>query len=156
MRVVALEEHFTVPALASKYVKPEAIAKRGHFKGRNVAPGKASPMELLSEIGEKRFKSLDDAGITVQVLSNSGAGPDLAPGPDGIALAIGAFDEPEEIAPVIQWGIEAKLPYVDDIPALPGEDTMADPKAVAFLSGLVSYQHPDRDTEEWPPAEHRK
>jgi predicted TIM-barrel fold metal-dependent hydrolase len=87
MRVVALEEHFTAPAIASKYVKPEAVAKRGHFKGRNVAPGKASPMELLPEIGEKRFKSLDDAGITVQVLSNSGAGPDLCPGPDGVALA---------------------------------------------------------------------
>ncbi len=87
MRVVALEEHFTVPALASKYVKPEAIAKRGHYKGRKVAPGKASPMELLPEFGEKRFKSLDDAGITVQVLSNSGAGPDLVPGQDGISLA---------------------------------------------------------------------
>jgi len=44
MRVVALEEHFTVPALASKYVKPEAVAKRGHYKGRKVAPGKTSPM----------------------------------------------------------------------------------------------------------------
>jgi uncharacterized protein len=92
MRVVALEEHFTVPALASKHVKPEAIAARGHFKGRAVAPGKQSPMELLPEIGEKRFKSLDDAGITVQVLSNSGAGPDLAPGADGIALAKGVND----------------------------------------------------------------
>jgi predicted TIM-barrel fold metal-dependent hydrolase len=92
MRVVALEEHFTVPALASKYVKPEAVAKRGHFKGRNVAPGKASPMELLPEIGERRFKSMDDAGITVQALSNSGAGPDLVPGPDGIALAKGVND----------------------------------------------------------------
>jgi len=87
MRVVALEEHFTVPALASRYVKPEAIAKRGHYKGRKVAPGKTSPMELLPEFGEKRFKSLDDAGITVQVLSNSGAGPDLVPGQDGISLA---------------------------------------------------------------------
>jgi len=67
MRVVALEEHFTVPAVASKYVKPDAIAKRGHFKGRAVAPGKPSPMELLPEIGDKRFKSMDDAGITVQV-----------------------------------------------------------------------------------------
>ena len=47
MRVVALEEHFTVPAIASKYVKPDAISRRGHFKGRNVAPGKISPMELL-------------------------------------------------------------------------------------------------------------
>ena len=87
MRVVALEEHFTVPALASKYVKPDAIGRRGHFKGRNVAPGAQSPMQLLPEIGEKRFKSMDDAGITVQVLSNSGPGPDLAPGPDGISLA---------------------------------------------------------------------
>ena len=91
MRVVALEEHFTVPALASKYVKPEAIAARGHFK-RNVAPGKASPIALLAEIGEKRFKSMDDAGITVQVLSNSGAGPDLVPGADGITLAKGVND----------------------------------------------------------------
>ena len=79
MRVVALEEHFTVPALAAKYVKPDAIARRGHFKGRNVAPGKASPLELLPEIGEQRFKSLDDAGITVQVLSNSGARPRSRP-----------------------------------------------------------------------------
>jgi hypothetical protein len=84
MRVVALEEHFTVPALASKYVKPEAVQKRGHFKGRAIAPGKQNPMELLPEFGEKRFKSMDDAGITVQVLSNSGAGPD-PPGPDGCA-----------------------------------------------------------------------
>ena len=44
-------------------------------------------MELLPEIGEKRLKSMDDAGITVQVLSNSGPGPDLVPGADGVALA---------------------------------------------------------------------
>jgi predicted TIM-barrel fold metal-dependent hydrolase len=30
---------------------------------------------------------MDEAGITVQVLSNSGPGPDLVPGPDGVALA---------------------------------------------------------------------
>src|SRR6185295_6868510 len=87
MRVVALEEHFTVPTITSKYVKPDAISQRGHFKGRNVVSGKASPLELLPEIGEKRFKSMDDAGITVQVLSNSGPGPDLVPGPDGITVA---------------------------------------------------------------------
>lgn len=86
MRVVALEEHFTLPAAVAKYVKPEATAKRGHYKGRRVAPGKVSPMELLPEIGERRFKSMDDAGITVQVLSNSGPGPDLVPGPDGVAM----------------------------------------------------------------------
>jgi predicted TIM-barrel fold metal-dependent hydrolase len=86
MRVVALEEHFTVPALA-KTIDPAAIAARGHYKGRKVAPGKASPLELLAEIGEKRFKSMDDAGISFTVLSNSGPGPDLVPGPDGVTLA---------------------------------------------------------------------
>jgi len=67
--------------------------------------------------------------------------------PDGIALAIGAFDDPDSIAPQMQWGIEAKLPYVDGIPQLPGEETMA----ASFLAHLVSYQHPDHDTETWPP-----
>jgi len=71
--------------------------------------------------------------------------------PDGVALAIGAFDSPAEIAPVIQWGIEGKLPYVDAIHTLPGKDTMGDEEAVAFLSQLVSYQHPDHDTDTWPP-----
>jgi hypothetical protein len=71
--------------------------------------------------------------------------------PDGVALTIGAFDNPEDIAPVIQWGVEAKLPYVDSVPGLPGEETMADPDAAAFLAGLVSHQHPDHDTDKWPP-----
>ena len=73
--------------------------------------------------------------------------------PDGVALTIAAFDRPEGIVPTIQWGIEAKLPYVDHIPHLPGEDTMADQDAASFLANLVSYQHPDHDTAEWPPEE---
>src|SRR5437868_5165594 len=86
MRVVALEEHISVPG-AAKSIDPAAIAGRGHYKGRNVVPGKTSPIELLAEIGEKRFKSMDDAGISFSVLSNSGPGPDLVPGPDGVTLA---------------------------------------------------------------------
>jgi hypothetical protein len=70
--------------------------------------------------------------------------------PDGVALTIGAFDDPSVLAPTIQWGTEAKLPYVDHIPDLPGKDTMADEGAVSFLATLVSCQHPDHDTEQWP------
>jgi hypothetical protein len=73
--------------------------------------------------------------------------------PDGVALAIGAFDHPEEIAPRIQWGMEAKLPYVDGVPALPGEETMGDIAGAPYLSDLVSYQHPDHDTDRWPMEE---
>ncbi|MGQ0457043.1 MAG: GFA family protein [Hyphomicrobium sp.] len=71
--------------------------------------------------------------------------------PDGVALAIGAFDSPERVAPVMQFGDEGKLPYVDAIPALPTRHTLADLEAAPFLSELVSYQHPDHDTDRWPP-----
>jgi uncharacterized protein len=85
MRVVALEEHFTVPALA-KRIDQGAIARRGFRPRRPPAHG-PNPMDLLPEIGEQRLKSMDEAGITVQVLSATGPGPDLVPGPDGVALA---------------------------------------------------------------------
>ena len=85
MRVVALEEHFTAPALVSR-IDPAAIKRRG-YRPRKLAPGGPNPMELAPEIGERRLKSMDEAGITVQVLSNTGPGPDLVPGADGVALA---------------------------------------------------------------------
>jgi predicted TIM-barrel fold metal-dependent hydrolase len=85
MRVVALEEHFSVPALA-KRVDPGAISRRG-YQPRRLPPNARNPIELLPEIGERRLQSMDEAGITVQVLSASGPGPDLVPGAEGVALA---------------------------------------------------------------------
>jgi predicted TIM-barrel fold metal-dependent hydrolase len=85
MRVVTLEEHFTVPSLVRR-ISPEAIARRG-FVRRTVPPGRVNPVDLLPEIGETRLKSMNEAGITVQVLSTSGPGADLVDGPDGVALA---------------------------------------------------------------------
>lgn len=70
--------------------------------------------------------------------------------PDGIALAVGAFDNPADITPKLQWGIEGKLPYVDTIGALPSHHTLADANAAPFLHDVVSYQHPDHDTTQWP------
>jgi len=85
MRIVALEEHFSVPSL-SRRIPQDVIQRRG-FRPRKFPPGAVNPMELLPEIAELRLKSMDEAGISVQVLSNAGPGPDLLPGPDGIALA---------------------------------------------------------------------
>jgi predicted TIM-barrel fold metal-dependent hydrolase len=85
MRTVTLEEHFSVPALASRIDK-EVISRRG-YRPRKPRPNVPNPLELLPEIGERRLKLMDDTGITVQVLSTSGPGPDLVPGPDGVALA---------------------------------------------------------------------
>jgi hypothetical protein len=71
--------------------------------------------------------------------------------PDGVALAIGAFDAPQKISPKTQWGVEAKLAYVDRIVELPNRDTLANTDEAPFLADVVSYQHPDRDTDVWPP-----
>lgn len=72
--------------------------------------------------------------------------------PDGVALAIGAFDHPEEIAPTIQYGLEGKLPYVDALSSLPARATEDDIAAAAFLASVVSRQHPDHDTGNWTPG----
>ena len=85
MRVVALEEHFTVPGLV-KRIDPAAISRRG-FRPRTAAAAGPSLAEILPDIGERRLASMDAAGITVEVLSNTGPGPDLAPGPEGVAIA---------------------------------------------------------------------
>jgi predicted TIM-barrel fold metal-dependent hydrolase len=85
MRVVALEEHFTVPALVGR-IDRDAISARG-FRPRNAPKTGPNPVDLAPEIGEQRLRSMDEAGISVQVLSNTGPGPDLVPGPEGVAIA---------------------------------------------------------------------
>ncbi len=85
MRVVALEEHFNVPAVVRR-IDPAAMAARG-FRPRRTPASGPNPLALLPEIGEQRLKSMDDTGITVQVLSTAPPGPDIVPGPDGIAIA---------------------------------------------------------------------
>ncbi len=85
MRVVALEEHFTVPELAAR-INPEAKAKRG-FAPRTIVPGTVSPLDLLPDLGQQRLAAMDACGVTMQVLSVSGPGADLVDGPDGAALA---------------------------------------------------------------------
>jgi predicted TIM-barrel fold metal-dependent hydrolase len=85
MRTVAIEEHFSVPALIRR-IDPKAISRRG-YRSRTLPPNGLNPLDLLPEIGEQRLQAMDEAGITVQVLSSSGPGPDLVPGPDGIAMS---------------------------------------------------------------------
>ncbi|PZO77363.1 MAG: aldehyde-activating protein [Mesorhizobium amorphae] len=66
--------------------------------------------------------------------------------PEELSLAIGAFDDPASIAPVQQWDVESKLPYVDDVTSLPA--VRADESEET--ADIVSLQHPDFETTEWP------
>jgi hypothetical protein len=63
--------------------------------------------------------------------------------PDGVAVAIGAFDHPGAIEPVIHYGIESKVAWIDHMDDWPARDTMEDLDAAPFLDKLVSYQYPN-------------
>ena len=85
MRVVALEEHFTMPSISGRIDK-DIVARRG-FRPRRGPKTGPTIADLNAEIGPIRIRSMDENGISMQVLSNSGPGPDLVSGPDGIAMA---------------------------------------------------------------------
>ena len=77
MRIVALEEHFVVPDLTKK-IDTDALTRRGW-----PAPGSAvaahMPIKELADLGPTRIADMDATGLTVQVLSLSGAGAELMP-----------------------------------------------------------------------------
>lgn len=86
MRIVTLEEHFNLPEFIKRIPK-EVIAERGWPNDPNASPMMQKAQALLPEFGEKRLSSMDEAGISVQVLSVSGPGADLLPAEEGIRLA---------------------------------------------------------------------
>ena len=68
--------------------------------------------------------------------------------PDGLALCVVAFDNPDAVAPTIAYGIEGKRPWCDAVPDLPRRVTMDDVESAPFLTTLENFQHPDNDTDE--------
>jgi hypothetical protein len=54
------------------------------------------------------------------------------------------------VRPTEQLASPEKLPYFDELPKLPVHP-VDEPRAAAHLAGIISYQHPDHDTEVWPP-----
>jgi uncharacterized protein len=83
MRIVALEEHFTVPTLVQQ-IDRQSITARG-FPPPDAPWGPGRQREKLHDLGQARLRSMDESGVTMQVLSVSGPGADLLPpdrGPD--------------------------------------------------------------------------
>jgi hypothetical protein len=64
-------------------------------------------------------------------------------------LSIGAFDDPARIRPVIQMDEASRMPWFADLAGLPVRPDSEAP----WLAEVVSYQHPDHDTETWPPTD---
>src|ERR1700710_1371355 len=85
MRIVALEEHYTVPHIVAG-IPADAIARRG-FPGPDFVWSQTTKRSELADLGSARLADMDASGITVQVLSVAGPGADLVPGQAGIDLA---------------------------------------------------------------------
>lgn len=71
----------------------------------------------------------------------------------GTEIAIGALDDPSLAAPVIQLNPADKLFFVEGLHALPWRPAGENATFDAFMASVESYQHPDHETETWPPEE---
>ena len=68
-----------------------------------------------------------------------------------IELAFMTFDRAGEIAPTVQLEGGAAADWVRHIGALPHRNAEAEPHLAGYYAQVVSNQHPDHDTEAWPP-----
>lgn len=69
---------------------------------------------------------------------------------DEIDISLGSLDDPNRVHPAMQYGTESRVACFSDLAGLPGSRTEEDIPA-ARLARLASRQHPDHDTEDWPP-----
>ena len=86
MRVVALEEHFSFPDLVDR-ISPAVRAQAGWPPPDAPNSPQQQHAAELPEIGPHRLGLMDEAGVTVQVLSAAGPGAELLPPTEGPAFA---------------------------------------------------------------------
>jgi len=109
MRIIALEEHFSLPEMSARIDK-QLIAARG------FPPGHQDRFALqLADTGDQRLAFMDEAGITMQVLSVAGPGADLLPVGESVSFAM---DYNDALARIIEtnpdrFGGFAHLPMAD-------------------------------------------
>lgn len=85
-RVVALEEHVTFPDMVAR-IPLAARQQAGWPSDDNPDSPVREQQQKLAEIGPERLRLMDEAGITIQVLSVSGPGAELLPPGEGPAFA---------------------------------------------------------------------
>ena len=67
-------------------------------------------------------------------------------------LAIATFDEAAKIEPVVQLAMDTQFPWVWRLDGLPVRGPESDSEYAEYLASVRSFQHPDHDTDVWPPA----
>lgn len=87
-----------------------------------------------SEAAERSFCRDCGTPLSYRVLGN-----------DRISVSLGSLDDPSRVVPSSQYGMEGRLPWVDELFDLPGVRTEDDIPAER-LPRFASRQHPDHDT----------
>ncbi|MFD1329430.1 GFA family protein [Mycoplana ramosa] len=67
--------------------------------------------------------------------------------PGGLEIAIGTFDDRSDLAPQVQVNHGARLAWVETIFEQPIHD---DPDYYSRQEAIISFQHPDHETDRWP------
>jgi hypothetical protein len=92
----------------------------------------------------KRFRSSNK----VQRSFCADCGTPLTYEPDGYPpeIAFATLDDPSAVAPVIQVGLESRLPWCDTVADLPTRSREESAKVASFFEGIMSFQHSLVDT----------
>jgi len=70
---------------------------------------------------------------------------------DRISVSLGSLDDPSLVEPQEQFGAESRLALFVGLHLLP-DAALEDDTPPELLARMGSRQHPDHDTESWPPA----
>lgn len=73
-------------------------------------------------------------------------------GDEATEIAVGAFDDPTVAPPLKQVNPADRLPFFAQLSGLTTRLPQEAPGQEEFKARVVSFQHPDHDTSEWPPA----
>lgn len=96
-----------------------------------------------SDIGARGF--CRDCGTSLVYQYKSGA---------RVAVALGSLDDPAKLKPVVQYGVESRMPWFSELATLPatesGKNESDDPEICENIR-RSNRQHPDHDTDIWPP-----
>jgi hypothetical protein len=103
--------------------------RREHFVCVQGAPA----IYRSSEIAERGFCAVCGTPLTYRLISR-----------DRISVTIGSLDQPAEIAPTQQLGVESALPWFAGLAALPASATEDWLKTVG-VTEVGSRQYPDHD-----------
>jgi hypothetical protein len=73
---------------------------------------------------------------------------------DEMNVSIGSLDNPNAAKPIVQYGVEGRVSWIGELDALPGMETEQDADATPDHYARIrttNHQHPDHDTDRWPP-----